>query len=90
MPTRPIRLTPEQDAFIDEMLKAGEYQNADEAMRDAVSALRQRRAEDALRLDKLRRSIAEGVAALEGGDYTEVADEDLDAYLDSIAARGDR
>jgi putative addiction module CopG family antidote len=42
MPTRNISLTPEQDAFIDEMLKAGGYRNASEAMRDAIGALKQR------------------------------------------------
>jgi len=85
MPTRNISLTPEQDAFIDEMLKAGEYRNASEALRDAIRALQQRRAEEALKLDKLRLSIKQGVAALDRGDYTEVGDEHLDAYLDDLA-----
>jgi antitoxin ParD1/3/4 len=86
MPTRNISLTPEQDAFIDELLKAGEYRNASEAMRDAIRALQQRRAEEALKLDRLRLSIKQGVAALERGDYTEVEDEDLGVYLDDLAA----
>jgi antitoxin ParD1/3/4 len=86
MPTRNISLTPEQDAFIDEVLKAGEYRNASEAMRDAIRALQQRRTEEALKLDKLRLSIKQGVAALDHGDYTDVEDEDLDAYLDDLAA----
>jgi antitoxin ParD1/3/4 len=51
MPTRNISLTPEQDAFIDEMLKAGEYRNASEAVRDAIRALQQRRAMDALKFE---------------------------------------
>jgi len=90
MPTRNISLTPEQDAFIDEMLKAGEYRNASEAMRDAIRALQQRRAEEALKLDKLRLSIKQGVAALNRGEYTEIEDEDLDAYLDGLAAPAHR
>jgi antitoxin ParD1/3/4 len=85
MPTRNISLTPEQDAFIDEMLKAGEYRNASEAMRDAIRALQQRRAEEALKLDKLRVAIRQGVAALDRGEFTEIEDEDLDAYLDDLA-----
>ena len=84
MPTRNVSLTPEQDAFIDEMIKAGEYDNASEAMRDAIRALQQRRAEEALKLDKLRLSIKEGVAALDRGDYTEVEDADLDGNLDDL------
>ncbi len=86
MPTRNISLTPEQDAFIDEMLKAGEYRNASEALRDAIRALQQRRAEEALKLDKLRLAIQQGLAALDRGDYTEVEDEDLETYLDDLAA----
>jgi len=85
MPTRNISLTPEQDAFIDAVLKAGEYRNASEAVRDAIRALQQRRAEDVLKLEMLRLAIQAGVDALERGDYTEVSDEDLDAYLDSLA-----
>jgi antitoxin ParD1/3/4 len=85
MPTRNISLTPEQDAFIEEILKAGEYRNASEAMRAAIRALQQRRAEHALKLDRLRLSIKAGVAALDRGDYAEVDDEDLDAHLDDLA-----
>lgn len=85
MPTRNVSLTPEQDAFIDEMLKAGEYRNASEALRDAVRALKQRRAEEALKLDRLRLLIKQGVAALDRGDYAEVEDADLDAALDDLA-----
>jgi antitoxin ParD1/3/4 len=84
MPTRNISLTPEQDAFIDEVIEAGEYQNASEAVRDAVRALQQRRAEDALKLERLRQAVRAGADALDRGDYTEVADEDLDAYLDNL------
>ena len=90
MPTRNISLTPEQDAFIDELLKAGEYHNASEAMRDAIRALKQRRAEETLKLDMLRLSIRHGVAALDRGDFTEVEDEDLDSALDGLVARDRR
>lgn len=54
MPTRNISLTDEQDAFVEQVVEAGEYQNASEAIRDALRALQQRRREDALRLEALR------------------------------------
>ena len=85
MPTRNISLSAEQNSFIDEVLEAGEYRNASEAMRDAIRALQQRRAAETLKLERLRLSIKAGVAALERGDYTEVEDEDLDSYLDDLA-----
>ena len=84
MPTRNISFTPEQDAFIDEVIEAGDYQNASEAVRDAVRTLQQRRAEDALKLERLRLAVKIGVDALERGEYTEVSDEELDDYLDSL------
>jgi antitoxin ParD1/3/4 len=86
MPTRNVSLTPEQDAFIDDMLATGEYANASEAVRDAIRTLQQRRAEEALKLERLRTAIEQGVAALDRGEFTEIADEDLDAYLDELAA----
>jgi antitoxin ParD1/3/4 len=84
MPTRNISLTPEQDAFIDDMLKKGEYANASEAVRDAIRALQRRRAVDALKLERLRQSIDAGLADLERGDYEDVDDADLEAWLDRL------
>jgi len=86
MPTRNISLTPEQDAFIEKAIRSGEYQNASEAIRDALRALQQRRREDALKLKALRMQIKAGVDALERGEFTEVADADLDGYLEGLAA----
>jgi antitoxin ParD1/3/4 len=86
MPTRNISLTPEQDAFVDSVVKAGEYQNASEAVRDALRVLQQRRREDALKLKALRMQIKAGVDALERGDFIEVDAEDLEGYLDGLTA----
>jgi len=84
MPTRNINLTPEQDAFVEKVVKAGEYQNASEAVRDALRALQQRRCEDALRLKVLRMQIASGADELERGDFVEVDVQDLESYLDRL------
>lgn len=69
------------------MLRAGEYADASEAMRDAVRALRRRRSEEALKLERLRLCIQAGAAALERGDYAGVEENDLDVFLDELAAR---
>ena len=84
MPTRNVSLTPEQDAFIDQVLENGEYRNASEAMRDAIRALQQRRAIDALKIERLRKSIDAGLADLERGNYEEVDDAELEAWLDRL------
>jgi antitoxin ParD1/3/4 len=52
-----------------------------EAIRDAIRALQQRRKIDALKLERLRQSIDEGIADLERGDYEEVDDEALESWL---------
>ena len=84
MPTRNISLTAEQDAFVEKIVKSGEYQNASEAVRDALRALQQRRQEDALKLKALRAQVKVGFDALDRGDFVDVDDVDLDGYLDTL------
>ena len=84
MPTRNISLTAEQDAFVQQVVEAGEYQNASEAVRDALRVLQQRRREKSLKLKALRTQIKAGTAALAGGDFTEVEDVDLEGYFEQL------
>jgi antitoxin ParD1/3/4 len=84
MPTRNINLTREQDEFVESVVRAGEYQNASEAIRDAVRALQQRRREDALKLERLRLRIEAGIDDLDGGRFVELADEELEAFFDTL------
>ena len=86
MPTRNISLTPEQDDFVEKVVKSGEYQNASEAVRDALRALQQRRREDALKLKALRTQIKAGVDALERGEFVEIDEANLDGYLDGLTS----
>jgi len=90
MPTRNISLTEEQDDFVERVVKAGEYQNASEAVRDALRVLQQRRLEDALKLKALRAQVKAGIDALERGDFVEVEDTDLDGYLDALTTPPDK
>ena len=84
MPTRNISLTREQDEFVESIVRAGEYQNASEAVRDALRALQQRRREDTLKLERLRLEIQTGIDELENGDFVEIEDADLDAYIEGL------
>jgi len=90
MPTRNISLTAEQDAFVEKVVRSGEYQNASEAVRDALRALQQRRREDALKLEALRGQIDQGIAALDRGDATELEQNEVDAYLGKLGKRPTR
>lgn len=87
MPTRNISLTPEQDAFVEKVVEAGEYQNASEAIRDALRVLQHRRKEDSLRLKALRAQIKIGSDAIDRGDFAEVDDVDLERYLERLTPR---
>ncbi len=86
MTSRSIHLTAEHEAFLETMLRAGEYPNASEAIGDALSALRRRREAQRMREEDLRAELARGVRALDRGDFTEIADEELDAFLEDLAA----
>ena len=86
MPSRKITLTRELDEFVESVVRAGEYEDADEAIRDAVRALRQRRSEDALKLERLRLAIAAGIDELAAGDFDEIDEADLEAFIATLAA----
>ena len=68
--------------------KAGEYQNASEAVGDALRAL-QRRSEDALKLRPLRLNVRAGVDALDRREFAEVDESKLDRYLERVAVESD-
>jgi antitoxin ParD1/3/4 len=84
MAKRNISLTPEQDAFIESVVEAGVYQNASEAVRDALRVLQQRGREDEVKLKALRLQIKAGAKALARGDYTELDDTELEDFLGSL------
>jgi antitoxin ParD1/3/4 len=90
MPTRNISLTREQDTFVDELVDSGDYQNASEAIRDALRVLQQRRREDKLKLQALRAQLKLGIDALRRGDFDEVDGADLHVYLESLTKTGGR
>jgi antitoxin ParD1/3/4 len=81
MATRNISLTAEQDAFVAKLVASGEYQNASEAVRDALRALKMRREEESARLKALRAELDRGIASLDAGDYVTIKDGELESYL---------
>jgi antitoxin ParD1/3/4 len=86
MPTRNISLTAEQDDFVRKVVEAGEYQNASEAVRDALRVLQQHRREETLRLKALRLHIKAGVDALARGEYVELDATELEGYFGRLPA----
>jgi antitoxin ParD1/3/4 len=90
MPTRNISLTDQQDAYVEKLVKSGEYQNASEALRDALRALEQRRREDELKLKALRMQIKAGIDAIKRDDFVEIEESHLDDYLEGLEVPGKR
>lgn len=86
MPTRNVDLTAEQDAFVEEMVRTGKYQDASEAMRDAVRGLQHRLQAEELKMNILRTHLKAGLNALDRGEFTELYDNDLDATLDALVS----
>ena len=85
MPTQNIVLTQEHGEFIDSVIRVGDYQNADDVIRDALDALRERREQNAQKVEGLRTLIRDGAKALEEGDFTEIDDADLERFLAAMA-----
>ena len=80
-------LTHEQEEFIESVVRAGEYRDANEAICDALRMFKKRRQEDALKLEALRTLIRAGANALAKGEYAEIEDSDLVRFLDALASR---
>jgi antitoxin ParD1/3/4 len=91
VPTRKINLTAEQDAFVERVVRSGEYQNASEAVRDALRLLQQRRREDALKLKAFACADQSRRGRARAGRFRRNRGRDLDSYLDRLpAALSDR
>lgn len=90
MPTRNISLTREQDEYIAAAVAAGEYQNASEAVRDALRALQQRKREDELKLATLRAQLKAGIRELDAGEFAVVEVSDIEKYLSRLTPRRGR
>jgi antitoxin ParD1/3/4 len=57
-----------------------------QAARDALRVLQQRRKEDRVRLKALRAQIKVGIDAIDRGDFVEVDEVDLEAYLERLTS----
>jgi antitoxin ParD1/3/4 len=88
MPTRNVVLTDRQEKLIDKLVGSGRYQNASEVLREGLRLVEQREAEDAAKLKALRKAAAEGLAALDRGEFKEFGSVDeLQAYLNAVAEK---
>jgi antitoxin ParD1/3/4 len=62
-----LSLQPETERLIGEKLESGNYDSADEVVRDALRALSQEEEQYAIRLEALRGEIQKGIDSLDAG-----------------------
>jgi len=63
-----VSLNPELERFVEEKVRAGQYQSADEVVNSAVAMLRQQETLSAEDIAELRREIAIGLEQLDRGE----------------------
>jgi len=86
MPTRNVVLTDRQQGVIETLVQSGRYQNASEVLREGLRLVEQRDREDVLKLEALRAAAQLGWDQLEAGNYVDVAEDQLDAFLGQLRA----
>jgi len=88
MPTRNVVLTKRQEELIETLVESGRYQNASEVLRDGLRLVEQREAEEAAKLEVLRKAARVGLAALDRGEFKEFENiEDLQVYLNDLSEK---
>lgn len=88
MPTRNVLLTKHQEKLIKNLVGSGRYQNASEILREGLRLVEQREAEDAAKLEVLRKAAGAGFGALDRGEFREFDSiDDLQAYLNDLSEK---
>jgi len=63
-----VSLTPELEKLVQDKVKTGRYNSASEVVREALRLLEEQDQLRALRLEEVRKKIAEGLEALDRGE----------------------
>ena len=87
MATRNVNLTGMLDAYVEERVRSGSFQNASEVVRDALRLHKARSEEEARKRERFKRLVQEGIDDFEAGRYEVVTD--LDAWFDELEAEID-
>lgn len=90
MSTRNVVLSQHQHELVDALVKSGRYRNASEVLRDGLRLLEKREQSDAAKLMALQKVTEQGLSDLSAGHFTDVAEEDPDAFLSELAERAGR
>jgi len=84
MPTQNVNLPDHQSQFVHDSVTHGRYKNASEVVRAGLRLLEQQEAENALKLETLRRIAQESFAALDRGESTTFTPDTLDDWFGQL------
>lgn len=87
MATRNVVLSQHQHELVESWVKSGRYQNASEVLREGLRLLERQETEDVARLAALRAAVEKGWRDIELGRYDDIADEDLDVFIQQLGDR---
>lgn len=87
MPTRNVVLTDHQAKLVDTLVQTGRYQNASEVLRDGLRLVEQHAAEDAVRIEGLRKAAELGWNDVDAGRFADVADDGLADFIADLGRR---
>lgn len=79
-----VNLSPEQAAFIEQIVRAGRFASADEAIREALGLLEEHERD----LEEIRAGVDEGDRDYAEGRFTEYTDETLPQLFEEIRREG--
>ena len=63
-----VSLTPELEELVQQKVKSGRYNSASEVVREALRLLEEQDQLRAIRLEEVRKKVAEGLTSLDRGD----------------------
>ena|SRR5436305_11236258 len=90
-----IELSPETEKQIEEFVRSGRFESADQCVATCLGWFRHQENESKERLaelhahgDEIRRLVAEGAAAFERGDFVDYDEESLNEFFAQIKREG--
>jgi antitoxin ParD1/3/4 len=84
MATRNVVLPDPLEQNIDDLIRAGRYQNVSEVIRAGLRLLLQHEAEETAKIEALRTATSSGIMQLESGQFDEVGSDALEQYLEEL------
>jgi len=85
---RDVKLTERMERFIAERVAAGDYADADEAIRAGLRLLEREQRLYERKLERLKEAVQLGFDQIDRGEYRDIAD--VEAYFDELDAEVDR